>query len=432
MRRTLLATFVALLVAVPAGTAEAAVAAGAAATAGGAGTVVTCGQTLLASTRLANDLVDCPGDGLVIGAANLTVDLAGHTIDGMNAAGSNGVADDGHRGARVENGTIKDFFVSGVHLRNAPDSSVANLRVLRIGAGGVQGDASAGVLVQYSAHSSVTGSTVTNDVAAYQSDGVDVMFSPGTLVARNRLSRNAWDGMFVLESPKSLVVDNKLDHNVNHGLEVNTGSDAIRVTGNHTWANAVNGIVVGALTRAVVSDNILTGNGNAGLVFFDLRDSTISGNTASGNAFGILLTGGQGGSTGNRVLNNGTSRNGLAGVALVGGADGNRVSGNTADANQGPVGQGGGIIVLGSAGNVLVGNVAVNNVAAGIGVFEQAPGDSAGNSRKGNLAAQNGAHGIDVIVGTLDRGGNRAYGNTPAPNCVGVLCSSRPGSWRRG
>jgi hypothetical protein len=43
---------------------------------------VSCGQTITENTRLANDLIDCPGNGLVIGADDITLDLNGHTIDG--------------------------------------------------------------------------------------------------------------------------------------------------------------------------------------------------------------------------------------------------------------------------------------------------------------------------------------------------------------
>ena len=49
-------------------------------------TTVSCGETLTTSTTLANDLIDCPGTGLVIGDDNVTINLDGHTIDGVNAA----------------------------------------------------------------------------------------------------------------------------------------------------------------------------------------------------------------------------------------------------------------------------------------------------------------------------------------------------------
>ena len=43
---------------------------------------VACGQVIMHSIHLRNDLIDCPGDGLVIGADDVTLDLNRHTIDG--------------------------------------------------------------------------------------------------------------------------------------------------------------------------------------------------------------------------------------------------------------------------------------------------------------------------------------------------------------
>ena len=79
---------------------------------------VSCGETLTKSTTLANDLVDCPVNGLVVGANGITIDLNGHTIDGTNARtpGTGGIANDGHRNVTIENGTITDFYYSGVVL----------------------------------------------------------------------------------------------------------------------------------------------------------------------------------------------------------------------------------------------------------------------------------------------------------------------------
>ena len=42
--------------------------------------VVACGQTLTQDTRLANDLMNCPAHGLIIGADHITVDLAGQFV----------------------------------------------------------------------------------------------------------------------------------------------------------------------------------------------------------------------------------------------------------------------------------------------------------------------------------------------------------------
>ena len=47
---------------------------------------VGCGDTITTDTTLDSDLVNCPNNGIIIGADNITLDLNGHTIDG-DAAG---------------------------------------------------------------------------------------------------------------------------------------------------------------------------------------------------------------------------------------------------------------------------------------------------------------------------------------------------------
>jgi parallel beta-helix repeat protein len=384
---------------------------------------VTCGRTLTFSTRLANTLAGCTGDGLVIGADNITVDLAGHSIGGTNAAGSEGIANDGHRGIRIQNGTISNFFLNGVGLRGAPQSAVSNLTIRKIGAGGVEPDTSAGVLVKDSPNTSVTASTVTNDVSAFQSDGVDVLSSAGTTVSGNRIANNAWDGMVVIDSPGTRVIGNALDGNQNQGIEVNVGSDATLLAGNHARNNVSNGLVVGAVSRARIEGNTLTGNSEGGLFMFDLLNSRVSANRANGNGVGIDLEGGQDGSTGNRIANNDASHN-TAGLVVGGGANDNVIVANVSNANLGGPDDGGGIIIVVAAtGNTLRGNVANWNRDVGIGVFEDQPGDSTGNVLKANTANSNRNHGIFAVDGTVDGGGNIAHHNTPPPNCLGVFCT---------
>lgn len=394
-----------------------------AADAASASTVVTCGQTLTSSTRLANNLVGCSGDGLVIGADNITVDLAEHSISGVNAAGSEGIADDGHRGVRIQNGTIANFFLNGVGLRGAPRSAVSNVTIRKIGAGGGENDTSAGVLVKDSSNTLVTASTVTNDVSAFQSDGVDVLFSAGTTVSGNRIADNAWNGMFVLGSPGTRVIGNALDGNQNEGAEVNSGSDGTLLAGNHAGNNVSDGLVVGAVSGTRIEGNTLTGNGDTGLFMFDLLNSRVSANHAGGNGVGIDLEGGQNGSTGNRIANNDTSQNVHAGFVVGGGANDNAIVANVSNANQGAPGDGGGIVLFAVTGNTVRGNVANRNRDVGIGVFEDQPGDSTSNVLTANVANSNRNHGISAVDGTIDGGGNIAHGNTPLPNCLGVSCT---------
>jgi Right handed beta helix region len=77
-------------------------------------THVNCGDTITTNTTLDSDLINCPGNGIVIGADNITLDLNGHTIDGTGSSGD-GVANVAHLGATIEGGTIQGFG-TGVRL----------------------------------------------------------------------------------------------------------------------------------------------------------------------------------------------------------------------------------------------------------------------------------------------------------------------------
>jgi parallel beta-helix repeat protein len=241
------------------------------------------------------------------------------------------------------------------------------------------------------------------------------------VVRNNQLNRNSWNGAVVIESPDSKVVRNTLDGNGNQGVEVNAGSDRILVAGNRARGNTQNGLVVGAVTGARVVGNRLSGNAAACIFTFDLIDSTIAGNTATGNIVGIQVFGGQFGSHGNRVLRNRADGNADVGILLEEGANDNRVAGNTASGNGN--GEGLGILVFNGTGNVIDRNVANRNLGDGIGVYEDPAGASAGNTVSRNTANRNTGHGVNVADGTIDGGGNKAAANATPPDCVGVLCA---------
>jgi parallel beta-helix repeat protein len=381
---------------------------------------LTCGQTITASTKLRHDLTGCGATGLVIGADHVTLDLNGHAIRGTNAAGSVGVAVDGHRGVTIRRGTVSDFFDAGVVFHAAPHGAVHRLRIVRIGAGGVEPQASTGVRIDASPGTRVTASVVANDVKAFQSDGVDVLSSPGVAIRGNRLSHNAWNGLVVLFSSHTRVAGNVLDANGNNGLEANGASDGVVVRRNLARKNVQFGLVVGSLKHAQVTGNRVSGNAAAGVFLFDLISSLVGGNRAERNGVGIQLEGGQFGSHGNALLHNRANRNGDVGILVEGGADDNRIVGNEASANRGP--DGGGIVVAVANGNLVRRNVANRNVASGIRVIEDTPGDATGNRLARNRTDRNGGHGIDAVAGTVDGGGNIARGNATPPACVGVTC----------
>lgn len=379
---------------------------------------VSCGQTLKASVRLANDLADCPGDGLIIGAADITVDLHGHTIDGSGSkkpgAGiTNGDCPEqanpvckGYANVTIENGTISDFDCAGVEVSGAKGNMLRKLTVRRIGAGAKEGDICAGIFLLQSTGTTIMASDVSNQVQAFQVNGIDVYDSPGTRVEQSRFDRNAGHGIAVFRSPTSRLVGNQLEGNRQIGIQVNNDSDSTWVIDNQARGNRSAGIAIGAIRNGLVLHNTVTGNGDVGLLLFDLSDSVARGNHASSNTNGIVLYGGQ------------------AGVAAFGGKHGsrrNRLAGNSATKNTRA-----GIVVRGDGGkevaddNTLSGNIANGNGRGGGIVIE---GSANGNTIRGNTANASAGHGILAVRGTIDAGGNRARGNRLAPQCVGVVCS---------
>jgi parallel beta-helix repeat protein len=390
---------------------------------------VACGSKIVTSVKLHHDLVGCPGDGLVVGAPGITIDLNGHTISGTNAPGGEGIADDGYGHVVVEHGTIRGFFVNGIGLRQAPWSLVRNLTIRNIGAGGVEDQFSSGIVLDGSPGTRIRGNSISNDVVAWEADGIVVKRSAVARVDHNRLNRNSWDGLFVLASPHTQVDHNVASDNPNNGMEINGSSDFTRVTDNETSGNGNVGLVAGSIGGAVIDRNTAARNGfggdadNSGLFFFDLHDSEIANNRASGNGVGIDLFGGLHGSTGNRVVGNVANENTIIGLlidsgdggTLANGANQNLVRGNSANRNRGSAADGGAGVGVFGGGNLLLRNRADGNTANGFLVV------GPGNALVQSGANGNGRHGINAIAGTIDGGGNRAHGNLP-PQCLGVTC----------
>ena len=76
---------------------------------------VSCGDTITTDTTLTSDLTDCVGNGLVIGADNITLDCSGHLIGGDDSGTDSGVYLSGRSGVTVQNCTVTGFH-DGIYL----------------------------------------------------------------------------------------------------------------------------------------------------------------------------------------------------------------------------------------------------------------------------------------------------------------------------
>lgn len=149
-------------------------------------TVVTCGSTITQSTRLANDVGPCPGDGINIGASNITLDLAGHSVFGMPLN---------------QYGTTSDEAV-GIHFLQTTGSKVENGSVYHFAVGVLVDGGSANTVRRINAHDNV------GPVGVYQyGDGISVWGSSQNTVEDNVAARNGPFSGISLVNPVQLAAN---------------------------------------------------------------------------------------------------------------------------------------------------------------------------------------------------------------------------------
>jgi uncharacterized repeat protein (TIGR01451 family) len=282
-----------------------------------------CGMVVTQTTTLSFDIGPCPGNGVVIGADNITVNLNGHKITGTGT-GSGFSTDPGDTvgvvlrqrvGVTVSGGSVSGFdagvvivagsknTVTGVNIHD----NIGNDNPARENLGRddfVVGD---GIVVGDSALNKITGNTVVHNGPF---DGIGVLGpdSNGNLVQNNDVERtvtssNHFDGEGILISSQFLAFDRQVTITQNDvlsntvvasaasGISVRSDVGATiaknQVSGSGLTANPGNGIDISALpgygptaTHDTVRANQVSGSGADGV-----RVSSV-GNTVRDNSAG--------------------------------------------------------------------------------------------------------------------------------------------------
>jgi parallel beta-helix repeat protein len=171
---------------------------------------VSCGDTITADTTLDSDLVDCPNNGIVIGADDITLDLNGHTIDGDDAfvdpCPENefcdfGVANDGHDGVRITGGTVREF-ANGVVIFGARRNSLGDLSTVD--------NTLAGILLVDTARSRVRGNSASGNAGPDSGVGIVLFESHNNRIARNTVAGNAELAVHLLRSDHNRIANNRV------------------------------------------------------------------------------------------------------------------------------------------------------------------------------------------------------------------------------
>ena len=328
---------------------------------------VTCGQMVTTKVTLTGDL-PCMGTGLIVGAAGVTIDLAGFTITGDGDMGDIGIDNSaGFEKLTVKDGTIEEFGV-GIMIGN---TAVKN---------------------------TIDGVTVFGC-----SLGVDLNDSDGGKVKDSIFNGNSGGGLILREGATDNTIEKSTSvGNAVAGFEVRGSGNTIKKTDITTNTTGV--LLIGDGNE--VSSCGIYRNGGRGV---DVTGSNneVKKNTVIGNGLeGIDVHTGQG----NAIERNTASGNGQLGIFVRANADGTVVSKNEVAGNENQ-----GIAVSADSDNVLVdGNTAIGNHVNGVQT------DNGSTTVKKNTANANGGFGISA-GGAIDGGGNKAKANADI-NCQGVFC----------
>jgi len=356
-----------------------------------------CGDTITTDTTLQRSLFNCPSNGIVIGADDVTLDLNYHTIDGDGTAVADcdtlkercdvGVDIEGHDGVTVVNGSVREFE-DGVVARTA-----RHTRLLGISSSSNHIEAMVVVLSDRSVVRNSSGIGSTNDIG----DGILVVLSDGVRIVHSSFRGNGSGG---------------------HGV----------------------GIDVFDSTHMVIAGNRLSGNKGAGILL-DGDDNRVSRNrSVRDEEVGIWALAANGNViSGNRVVRlRQSGQNELAAIQVTGG-DRNVLARNSVRHSEGDA--------IGVAGSVIAeANVLRHNHVRGAGedgvhVTAKAKhtllrGNRVGHSRDDgfdvdrratkltkNRAVRNADLGIEAVRGVIDGGANIARHNGDPRQCTHIACS---------
>jgi parallel beta-helix repeat protein len=239
---------------------------------------VSCGDTITTNTTLDGDLVNCPNNGIVIGADNITLDLNSHTVDGDGTlvdpcpegetcdVGVDNSA--GHSGVTVGGGSIRQFAL-GVLVLSASRNGLRHLSVSR--------NLFVGIVIGESARTAVEQSSISRNGVTTQQAGMVLFASRDNRIERNLFSGNGNRGLAADSADGNRISHNIFADNPEAGVAIE--GDRNQVSHNRVVRNGDNIVVLG-------NHNAITRNHVANAVGCPAEDGGI------GCGFGITFEGG--------------------------------------------------------------------------------------------------------------------------------------------
>lgn len=296
---------------------------------------LSCGDVITQSTTLTADVGPCSGNGIIIGADNIMLNLNGHSVSGTPGPGDGsaagirlpnrrGVRVTGHPGNSGKKGTVTGFD-AGVAINAGSGNTVENMDVHdNIGPNGDAGEPELGdgIVAFRSSNNQILNNQVTNN-GLYDGIGILGIGSNGNTIQGN-----------VVENSVGIFDDRTF---VGTGIIVNTFLDLAdrrrgesiyenKVIGNTVRGNNGSGVSNISNVRGQVVGNRVEDNGSS---FYGNIDALSTGLAATG----IGIQAGQRAQQDTHmvVANNDVVHNGLDGIYIrthENRVEANRVTGN--------------------------------------------------------------------------------------------------------
>jgi hypothetical protein len=185
---------------------------------------VGCGARITKDTTLHKDLVNCPNNGIVITADDVTLDLNGHTIDGNGAPDHNcdpvthfcdsGIAFGKRHRITVEHGSVRQFEAAVVVFKDR-HARMLGLSTSRNHFSGIGVAFSSRILVKNSSGDRTT---------ANEGNGLGLFFSRHLRVVNSSFRRNAHAGIKPVGSADAVIKGNLMARNGDEGFLMEGGT----------------------------------------------------------------------------------------------------------------------------------------------------------------------------------------------------------------
>lgn len=274
---------------------------------------VGCGDVITADTVLDSDLT-CAGEGIIIGASNITLDLNGHTLTGPGLTCNpcvfppgqsipSGVRVEGRGGVTIKNGYITGF-VYGIRLVNASDNIIDHVVATSSTFNGISlfsdsdnnrvthctssNNTSFGVIINGGSDGNVVGHCTLseNGTGLFIGGGGSGAPSFGNHVEHTQARNNAFAGIHIRNADSNSLQHNVVDGN-DFGIVISEGADANLAGQNIVNHNGRSGLLLPASSTAfpqpennLLIRNRLHGNGTSGAPGArDIRDATTGDET---------------------------------------------------------------------------------------------------------------------------------------------------------